>query len=67
MEKVARVFDSFEDADDADALSRSRLTPVGRVDLFLNFGKERETVPPSRDLKEFVECLISKTLELEQS
>ena len=34
MEKVVRVFDTFEEADAADALSRAQMTPQQRVDIF---------------------------------
>jgi hypothetical protein len=32
MEKVVRIFHSFEEADAADVLERSRMTPQQRVD-----------------------------------
>jgi hypothetical protein len=34
MEKVVRIFESFEAADEADSLSRSQMTPQERVDIF---------------------------------
>jgi hypothetical protein len=34
VEKVVRVFDSFEEADAADALSRAHMTPQQRTAIF---------------------------------
>jgi hypothetical protein len=34
MEKVVRVFDSFEEADTAHTLSRAQLTPQQRAGIF---------------------------------
>ena len=34
MEKTVRIFNSFEEADAADALSRSQMSPQERVDVF---------------------------------
>ena len=34
VEKVVRVFDSFEEADAADAISRAQMTPQQRVGIF---------------------------------
>jgi hypothetical protein len=43
MEKVVRVFDSFEAGDNADALFRSRLTPVQRVEMFFDIRERART------------------------
>ena len=40
MEKTVRIFNSFEEADAADALTRSQMTPQQRVDIFFAI-KER--------------------------
>ena len=34
MEKVIRIFKSYEEADAADAISRKSLSPQERVDIF---------------------------------
>ena len=40
MEKTVRIFNSFEEADAADSLARSQMTPQQRVDIFFAI-KER--------------------------
>jgi hypothetical protein len=35
MEKVIRIFHSFEEADEADARDRRSMTPEERVEVFL--------------------------------
>jgi hypothetical protein len=42
MEKVIRIFDSFEDADAEDALSRAKMNPKERLDIFFEL---RERAP----------------------
>jgi hypothetical protein len=34
MEKIVRIFDTFEEADAADAVSRGEMTPQQRVEIF---------------------------------
>ena len=40
MDKTVRIFNSFEEADAADAITRSQMTPQERVDIFFAI-KER--------------------------
>jgi hypothetical protein len=62
MERVVRVFESFEDADQADALFRSRLTPQQRVDMFFEIRERarKDAVEPRLER-------VCRVLELEQS
>jgi hypothetical protein len=47
MEKVIRIFDSFEEADAEDALSRARMSSQERVDISSNFASEPIPMPLS--------------------
>jgi hypothetical protein len=62
MEKVTRIFDSFEEADAEDAISRARMTPQQRVDVFFEL---RELAHPSAR-KQGIER-VCRVLELELS
>ena len=62
MEKVVRVFDSFEEADAADALSRAQMTPQQRVAIFFEL---RERVHPDASEQRFAR--VYRVLELERS
>jgi hypothetical protein len=62
MEKVVRIFDSFDEADAADALSRARKSPQQRVDIFFAL---RERAHP--DVFEQGLARVYRVLELEQS
>ena len=62
MEKVARVFDSFEEADAADALSRAQMTPQRRAEIFFEL---RERAHP--DAFEQGLARVYRVLELERS
>jgi len=62
MEKVVRVFDTFEEADAADALSRARMTPQQRADIFFDL---RERAHP--DAFEQRLARVYRVLELERS
>jgi hypothetical protein len=62
MEKVARIFRSFEEADAADALERSRMDPRERMAIFFAI---RERAHP--DAAEQGLARICRVLELEQS
>jgi hypothetical protein len=62
MEKVVRVFDTFEEADAADALSRARMTPQQRADIFFEL---RERAHP--DAFEQRLARVYRVLELERS
>ena len=62
MEKVVRVFDSFEEADGSDAAFRSELTPGQRVDIFFEI-RERAR----NDAAEPGFARVCRVLELEQS
>lgn len=59
MEKVIRVFHSFEEADAADEDFRARLTPAERVEIFFQI-REREHGPQPRLER------VYRVLELEQ-
>jgi hypothetical protein len=62
MDRVIRVFDSFEAADEADALFRSRLTPGQRVEMFFEIRERarKDAVEPRFER-------VYRVLELEQS
>jgi hypothetical protein len=62
MEKVVRVFDSFEEADTADALSRAQLTPQQRAGIFFEL---RERAHPDAFKQGFAR--VYRVLELERS
>ena len=62
MERVVRVFDSFEEADDADAISRTQMTPQQRADVFFEL---RERAHPDAFKQGFAR--VYRVLELEQS
>ena len=62
MEKVVRVFDSFEEADSADAISRSQMSPQQRADIFFEL---RERAHPDAFKQRFAR--VYRVLELERS
>jgi hypothetical protein len=62
MEKVVRIFNSFEEADVADALSRGRMSPQERVDIFCEL---RERANPDAFKQGFAR--VYRVLKLEQS
>jgi len=62
MENVIRVFDSFEEAGQADALVRSRLTPGQRVDMFFEIRERARNHAAEPRLER-----VCRVLELEQS
>ena len=62
MEKVIRVFASFDEADAADTLSRARMTPQQRVAIFFEL---RERVHPDALKQGFAR--IYRVSELERS
>ena len=62
VERVVRVFDTFEEADEADALSRVQLTPERRVEIFLEL---RQRAHP--DAIEQGLARVYRVLELERS
>jgi hypothetical protein len=62
MEKVVRIYRSFEEADAADALSRSALTPQQRVDIFFAIRERAQD-----DASEPRFARVCRVLELEQS
>jgi len=62
MEKVVRVFESFEEADNADALYRSRLTPSQRIDIFFEIRERARNDAAEPRLER-----VCRVLELEQS
>jgi hypothetical protein len=62
MDKSVRVFKSFEEADAADALSRSQMTPQERVDIFFAL---QERAYPDASKQGFAR--VCRVLELEQS
>ncbi len=62
MEKVIRVFDSFEEADTADVISRTKMTPQQRVGIFFEL---RERAHPDALKQGFAR--VYRVLELERS
>jgi hypothetical protein len=62
MEKIVRVFDSFEEADNADTLFRSRLTPAQRVEMFFEIRERARNDAAEPRLER-----VCRVLELEQS
>jgi hypothetical protein len=62
VEKVVRIFDTFEEADAADALSRAQMTPQQRTDIFFEL---RERAHPDAFKQGFAR--VYRVLELEQS
>jgi hypothetical protein len=62
VEKVVRVFDTFDDADAADALFRSQLTPQQRIAIFFEL---RERAHPNVSEQRFAR--VYRVLELERS
>jgi hypothetical protein len=62
VEKVVRVFDAFEEADAADALSRAKMTPQQRADIFFEL---RERAHPDAFKQGFAR--VYRVLELERS
>jgi hypothetical protein len=62
VEKVVRIFNSFEEADVADAVSRARMSPQERVDIFCEL---RERANPDAFKQGFAR--VCRVLKLEQS
>ena len=62
VEKVVSVFDTFEEADAADALSRAQMTPKQRVGIFFEL---RERAHPDAFKQGFAR--VYRVLELERS
>jgi hypothetical protein len=62
VEKVVRVFDSFEEADAADVLSRAEMTPQQRVGIFFEL---RERAHPDAFKQGLAR--VYRVLELERS
>jgi hypothetical protein len=62
IEKTVRVFESFEEADSADAVSRSQMSPQERVEIFFAI---RERAFPDAAKQGFAR--VCRVLELEQS
>ena len=62
MEKVVRIFDSFEEADEADREERARMTPQQRVEIFFQL---RERFNADAFTQGFAR--VHRVLELERS
>jgi hypothetical protein len=62
MEKRVRIFDSFEEAETADVLSRFQMSPEQRADIFFAL---RERAHPDAIKQGFAR--VYRVLELEQS
>ena len=62
MEYVVRVFDSFAEADAADAISRTQMTPRQRADIFFEL---QERAHPDAFKQGFAR--VYRVLELERS
>ena len=61
IDRTVRIFDSFEEADTADALSRSQMSPQERVDIFFAI---QERAFPDASKQGFAR--VCRVLELEQ-
>jgi hypothetical protein len=62
VEKVVRIFDTFEEADAADALSRAQMTPQQRTRIFFEL---RERAHPDAFKQRLAR--VYRVLELERS
>jgi hypothetical protein len=62
VEKLVRIFGTFEEADAADALSRAHMTPQQRADIFFEL---RERAHPDAFKQGFAR--VYRVLELERS
>jgi hypothetical protein len=62
MDKTVRIFDTVEEADEADALARGRMTPQERVEIFFAI---RERAFPDAYKQGFAR--VYRVLELERS
>jgi hypothetical protein len=62
MEKVVRVFDNFEEADTADAISRSQMTPQERAGIFFELQERAHSDAFKQGL-----ARVYRVLELERS
>jgi hypothetical protein len=62
MEKAVRVFDSFEEADAADVIARTQMTPQQRAGVFFEI---RERAHPDAFKQGFAR--VYRVLELERS
>ena len=62
VEKVVRVFDTFEEADAADSLSRAQMTPQQRAGIFFEL---RERAHPDAFKQGLAR--VYRVLELERS
>ena len=62
MEKAVRIFHSFEEADAADVLERSQMTPQQRVDIFFELQQRMEPDGAQQGL-----ARVYRVLELERS
>jgi hypothetical protein len=62
MEKVVHVFDSFEEADTADAISRAQMSPEQRVGIFFELQQRAHPDAFKQGL-----ARVYRVLELERS
>jgi len=62
MQKVVRIFKTFEEADAADALTRAQMSPQQRVNIFCEL---RERANPDAFKQGLAR--VYRVLELEQS
>ena len=62
MERVVRVFESFEAADEADVASRSLLTHRQRVEIFFELRARARNYAPEPGF-----ARVCRVLELERS
>ena len=62
MDKTVRIFKSFEEAGEADAIARNELSPQERVDIFFAI-RERA----NKDASEQGLARVCRVLKLEQS
>jgi hypothetical protein len=62
MERVVRIFDSFEDAEAADLEERARMTPEQRAEIFFLLRERFDTDAFTQGL-----ARVHRVLKLEQS
>jgi hypothetical protein len=62
MEKVVRIFNSFAEADEADALALARMTPEERVNMFFEIQGRAQTDAAEPRLER-----VCRVLDIEQS
>ena len=63
MEKAARIFHSFAEADKAEGEYYRSLTPEQRLEILFDLSNPNNPMNLSKDLREFVELLNSRKIK----